>query len=234
MRAVFDHSEAEADNIRTFFFKPESPLRYTAGQFTELTVPHLEADNRGQKRWFTLSSSPSEALVSITTKFAGEASSSFKRALFNLQPGSEVSLAEAMGDFVLPKLGQTPLVFIAGGIGITPVHSILEWLATTGEERPIQLLYGVRNEDEIIFQGTFDKAGVHATIVVENPSAAWGGERGHLDAELITGLIDVPADALVYLSGPEVMVQSLKRDLSQHGVSPSQIVVDEFPNYQAI
>jgi ferredoxin-NADP reductase len=234
MRATFDHSHEEAANIRTFFFKPESPLRFTAGQFTELVVPHVEADDRGQKRWFTISSSPTDELVSITTKFAGEQSSSFKRALFALQPGAEVTLAEAMGDFVLPKFTQTPLVFVAGGIGITPVHSILEWLATTTEQRPIQLLYGVRNEDEIIFQDTFDKAGVHATIVVGEPSAAWGGERGRISAELITSLEDLDNDSLIYVSGPEVMVQDLKRDLRQAGIKPSQIVVDEFPNYQAI
>lgn len=234
MKATLDHSIEEAGNIRTFFFKPESPLRFTAGQFTELVVPHIEPDDRGQKRWFTISSSPTDELISITTKFAGDKSSSFKKALFALPSGSEVTLAEAMGDFVLPKFVQTPLVFVAGGIGITPVHSILESLATSEEERPIQLLYGVKNEDEIIFQDTFDKAGVHATIVVGDPDPSWGGERGRITAELITGLSDIQSDSLIYVSGPEAMVQDLKRDLQQSGVKPSQIVVDEFPNYQTI
>jgi ferredoxin-NADP reductase len=234
MKAIFDHSREEAANIRTFFFRPEKPMHYTAGQFTELYLPHIDPDDRGQKRWFTLSSSPTDELVSITTKFAGEASSSFKRALFSLPTGSEVSLAEAMGDFVLPKLLQTPLIFVAGGIGITPVHSMLTWLAATGEQRPIKVIYGVHSEDEIIFQETFEAANVHATIVVEQPSAPWGGERGQINAELILGLAKPESDSLIYVSGPEGMVQHLSRELRKLDIKPSQIVVDEFPNYKTI
>ena len=234
MKVVFDHVRDEAANIRTFYFKPEQPLHYTAGQYTELTIPHLHPDRRGIKRWFTLSSSPTDELLSITTKFAAEKGSSFKRALHKLQPGTELHMAMPMGDFVLPKLIQTPLVFVAGGIGITPFHSILGWLATTHEARPIKLLYGVRTEDEIIFQDTFDKAGQHATIVVSQPEPAWGGERGHLSAELILGLEKPSDDTLVYVSGPEPMVQALARDLHKAGLAKNQIVSDEFPNYTGV
>src|SRR5882724_4223783 len=101
MKVTFDHSQDEAANIRTFFFRPEKPMHYTAGQYTQLHLPHVRPDDRGQKRWFTLSSSPTEELLTITTKFAGDKSSSFKKALSKLQPGTELTMAEAMGDFVL-------------------------------------------------------------------------------------------------------------------------------------
>ena len=231
MKAIFDHSQPEADNITTFFFQPEKPAHYTAGQFTELYLPHADPDERGIKRWFTISSSPTEELLSITTKFTSDKGSSFKETLCSLEPGTEVHLEDPMGDFVLPKLIQTPLVFVAGGIGITPFHSMLEWLAATGEQRPIKLLYGVRNEDEIIFQPTFDKASVHATIVVSDPSPAWGGERGHLSAELILGIEKPSEDTLVYVSGPEPMVETLEADLKNAGLNKEQLVLDFFPNY---
>ena len=93
--------------------------------------------------------------MTITTKFNNE-SSSFKKALKQLQPGDEILMSDPMGDFVLPMLIQTPLIFVAGGIGITPFHSILSWLTATKENRPIKLLYAVNTEDEIIFQETFD------------------------------------------------------------------------------
>jgi ferredoxin-NADP reductase len=233
MKVVLDHTRDEAANIRTFFFKSEQPLQYTAGQYTQLTVPHNRPDKRGEKRWFTLSSSPTDDFLTITTKFAGAEASSFKKALFKLEPGTELNMADSMGDFVLPKLLQTPLIFVAGGIGITPFHSILTWLTATKEERPIKLLYGVRNEDEIIFQDTFNKAGVRATIVVSEPEAAWGGERGRLSADLIMGLEKPSEDSLVYVSGPEPMVQQLAKDLKKAGLKPNQIVVDEFLNYTA-
>ncbi len=233
MRVVLDHSEAETANIRTFYFRPEKPVYYTAGQFIELTVKHPHPDQRGIKHWFTLSSSPTDTLLSITTKFAGDKSSTFKKTLFKLKPGAELLMSDPMGDFVLPKLIQTPLVFVAGGIGITPFHSILEWLAATGERRPIRLLYGVNNEDEIIFQDTFERASQHATIVVSNPSEAWGGERGRLNANLILGLEQPSEETLVYVSGPEPMVETLEKDLKKAGIKKHQLVLDFFPNYTA-
>ena len=233
MQVVFDHSQDEAANIRTFYFRPERPVQYTAGQFAEWTLKHNHPDSRGIKRWFTISSAPTDTMVSITTKFAGDKSSSFKKALFKLEPGAELTMSDPMGDFVLPKLIQTPLVFVAGGIGITPFHSILEWLAATGEQRPIRLLYGVNNEDEIIFQDTFDRAGQHATIIVSNPSPAWGGERGRLTADLIFGLEQPSEDTLVYVSGPEPMVEALEKDLRKAGLQKHQFVGDFFPNYTA-
>lgn len=235
MKVVLDHVQDEAANIRTFYFRPERPVQYTAGQYAEWTLKHKSPDKRGVKRWFTISSPPGGEFVTITTKYAGDKeSSSFKKALFKLKPGDEMLMSDPMGDFVLPKLIQTPLVFVAGGIGITPFHSILEWLASTSEERPVKLLYGVRTEDEIIFQDTFDKAGLHATIVVSDASPAWGGERGNLSADLILGLEKPSEDTLVYLSGPEAMIQALAKDLYKTGLNKRQIVTDEFPNYSGI
>ena len=231
MQVVFDHVSDEAKNIATFYFKSETPVKYTAGQYIELALPHANADTRGQKRWFTLSSSPTDPLLSITTKFAAEHGSTFKKTLRQLQPGNIVSMLGPMGDFVLPKLVQTPLVFVAGGIGITPFHSMLSWLAASNEDRPITMLYGVNSEDEIIFQETLDKAHQHVTIVVANPSPAWGGERGRITAELIMGIGQPSEDSLVYVSGPEPMTESLSKDLVRSGLNKQQLVVDAFPNY---
>jgi ferredoxin-NADP reductase len=231
MQVELVKTQHEAANIVTFFFKPEKPLHYTAGQFIELTVPHDSPDDRGIKRWFTLSSSPTDEYLTITTKFVPEGGSTFKQALRFLDPGDTLTMSDPMGDFVLPKLIQTPLVFVAGGIGITPFHSMLSWLGSTKETRPIKLIYGVRNEEEIIFQDTFEKAGQHATIVVSDPSSAWGGERGRINAEMVLGLTDLTDDTLIYVSGPEPLVESLGRDLKKAGVQSRQLVLDEFPNY---
>src|SRR5687767_16013481 len=110
MNVTFDHIEDIAANIKTFWFKPERPVRYTAGQFTEIYLPHPNADERGQKHWFTVSSSPTDPMVSITTKFALDRSSTFKQTLRALEPGTKLHLADPMGDFVLPKDKNIPLV----------------------------------------------------------------------------------------------------------------------------
>ena len=231
MNVVFDHSHSEADNIRTFYFRPEKPVNYTAGQFIELTLKHKNPDSRGQKRWFTLSSSPTEKLLTITTKWAADKQSSFKKALWKLEKGDELQISDAMGDFVLPQLIQTPLIFVAGGIGITPFHSILSWLAETEETRPIKFLYAVSNEDEIIFQKTIEDAGIRPTIVVSEPSEFWGGERGQINSELILGLEKPDQNTLIYISGPEPMVDALSSSLKIAGLQQSRLIVDSFPNY---
>jgi ferredoxin-NADP reductase len=234
MKALFDHFDDESNDIRTFWFKPEHALRYTAGQFTELTLNHKNPDDRGTKRWFTVSSTPGGELVSITTRHARDHGSTFKDTLWHLQPGHEVDLAEAMGDFVLPKLIQTPIIFVAGGIGITPMHSMAGWLAEAKEDRPVRLLWNVTREEDIIFTETFNAANIDPTIVVSDPSDTWGGGRGRLDAEKILGLESPNDDTLIYLSGPEPMLEALETDLLKHGVAKRQLVTDFFPGYTSL
>lgn len=234
MKVAFDHSQSEAADITTFYFKPKHRVRYTAGQFIELSITHEQPDDRGSKRWFTLSSSPTDELLSITTKISSEKGSTFKTALQHLTPGIILEMSDPMGDFVLPKLLQIPLVFVAGGIGITPFHSIFTWLYTAHEARPIKFLYSVQTEEEIIFLPTIDKANIHATVIVQEPSAAWGGEQGSLSAELILGLVQPAINTLIYIAGPEMMVESLTKDLQKADYPKNQIVTDFFHGYSRI
>ena len=231
MTVTFVKEVKEAANISTFYFSSSSRMDYTAGQFIELTLKHKNPDNRGIKRWFTLSSSPKDELLSITTKFAAKNGSSYKKALGRLKAGDKLEMSDPMGDFVLPKLIQTPLVFVAGGIGITPFKSMLTWLKETDENRPVKLLVGVNSEDEIVFQDIINEAKVHATFVVSEPSNAWGGETGRLSSELILGVEEPTEDTLIYISGPEPMVEHLENDLQKAGIKKHQLVLDFFPNY---
>lgn len=235
MKAILEQTQRETDTICTFWFRPEKPVRYTAGQFIELTLKHENPDDRGEKRWFTLSSPPGRDLVSITTHFAGDDhSSSFKKALFGLKPGAELAISEPMGDFVLPKDTSTPLIFVAGGIGLTPFHSMFLHLAEMHEQRNIQFLYSVHSEEDIIFQEAFEAADVHATIIVENPSDAWGGERGRITPEMILGLTEPSSESLIYVSGPEPMIEALAHGLHVAGIPKRRLVTDFFPGYTTI
>jgi ferredoxin-NADP reductase len=229
---IFDSSDNLTKDIKTFWFKPDQPLKYTAGQFTELTLKHEQPDNRGEKRWFTLSSAPGNELVSVTTKYADdEHTSSFKRALFRLQPGHELLMSQPMGDFVLPKDTSIPLIFIAGGIGITPFHSMFSWLATQDDHRNIHLLYSVRNEEDIVFKELLASTNARTTVIVAEPSSAWHGERGHLTPQQIIEIAKPAPECLVYISGPEPMIQALTEGIQSHGVPKRQIVTDFFPGY---
>ena len=204
------------------WFKPERPIDQVAGQFIELSLPHDDADDRGTKRWFTISSSPTEPLLTITTRFVGDCSS-FKRHLQSLKPGDELTVSDPMGDFVLPMNQTIPLVFVALGIGITPVRSMVRWLNDKQQQRHIDLLYASRSPEELLFLGIFRQQRLRLHQFVDR--------QHEISADYIIDEIKPTADSLLYLSGPEIVVESLQQDLQNRGISGQQIVIDAFPGY---
>ncbi len=166
MKVRLDHVSGTAKNIYTFWFKAESMPRYIAGQFIELKIPHDNKDKRGDKRWFTLSSSPTEPMLSITTKFAAENGSSFKAALRALKPGAELNMASPMGDFVLPKDAGIPLVFVAGGIGSTPLRSMCKYMQDSGEQRNVHVIYNANTAEDVAFRDVFEPLGKQFVTVL--------------------------------------------------------------------
>jgi glycine betaine catabolism B len=232
MNVVFNHSEDTARNIRTFWFKPEKPVRYIAGQFTEIYLPHDDPDDRGIRRWFTISGSPTDGMVSITTKFASHQSSTFKQTLSKLTPGMPLKLADPMGDFVLPKDPSIPIVFVAGGMGITPMHSMVKWLKDTNEKRDIHLIYAATEEDELAFVPLFKEYGLKFTPVVKTPKGKWEGERGSMSVDRILQLAPDDGKYRLYLSGPEPITEAFYKELKAKGFSEDRQVTDYFPGYQ--
>jgi ferredoxin-NADP reductase len=226
MIVTFDHAEVTAGSISTFYFKPPSKLNYTAGQFIEMFLPHDNPDDRGIKRWFTLSSSPTQELLSITTRHAEGQVSTFKQQLFALKPGDEVRMIEPMGDFVLPIDPEIPLVFVAGGIGITPYHSMIQWLHDSGKKRNIKLLYAVRNKAEACFLPLLKD--IDLTLRADD-------QADHpFRTEDILAFAQGQEEALIYLAGPEPMVEMFYKELKAVGIRNDRLVTDYFPNYTGL
>lgn len=231
MRVKLEHIEDVAHTVRTFWFRPDQPVDYTAGQFTQVHLPLLKPDIRGTKHWFTISSSPTEELIGLTTKFTAKEGSEFKKALQALKPGAELALADPMGDFVLPKDPSIPLLFVAGGIGVTPYRSMIKWLHDMGQRRDIHLLYSVRDARELAFSDLFTEYGLRLSPVVTEPHASWDGATGLLSAGQIFEHIGSDQRTLVYVAGPEPMVETFVKELQQLGVPQHRLVTDYFPGY---
>lgn len=219
MLATLQRVEDVTASTKTFWFKPAGRFRYVAGEFTELYLPHEVADTRGDKRWFSLSSSPTQPLVSITSKFAPTNGSSFKQALLSLRPGQTVQLAEPMGDFVLPKDTTIPIVFIAWGVGITPVYSIAQWVQATQDERVMTIIHQARGMTDMPFRAYFE------TCYAASYRATTDAILPHLPAP-------TPA-TLYYLAGAEDKAKALKQQLEGLGIASGSIVTDYFPGYPA-
>jgi len=225
-------SKNETTDVFSFQFRPQKPVHYTAGQFTELYLPHDNEDSRGNKRWFTLSSSPHEENLTITTNFSRQTVSSFKKTLLNLEPGAEVAMALPMGDFVLPKDPNIPLIFIAGGIGCTPFRSIISELLLTNQNRDISMLYSVRDPKQVVFNNLFHEyLDKKFTIISTEVSNSTKKTNGKLNAAMIDRLIGVTDEHYIYISGPEPMVEMLWKDLIDNNFNKQHIYTDFFLNY---
>ncbi len=210
------------DNIWAFRFEPTSPLEWIAGQFIRVELPHDNPDAEGAKRWFTVSSAPYEGIVQITTRVTD---STFKQALAALPIGDRLPLLEKPdGDFVWQD-SDKPLVFVAGGIGVTPFRSILRQRAHDNLPLNVTLIYGNRT-DAIVFKDEFDR---YAAQDPEFKVQYVTGES--LTAAKLSELVPNLNFSLVYVSGPEPMVEKLGNDLKAAGLPESQLKQDFFPNY---
>lgn len=220
-----------------FVFTPDIKPTFEAGQYMEFTLPHPKPDTRGNRRYFTLSSSPTEETVEIGVKFAKQ-SSTFKYNLANMQPGSKLIAGQLSGEFVLPKDTTQKLVFMAGGIGITPYRSMIKYLLDKHESRPITLFYSNNTKDDIVYEDIFNQAqkelGIKVVYTLTKPDLVpsdWKGEVGFIDREMIETKIPDYKESYFYVSGPHVMVVAMEDVLHEMKVSSKHIKTDFFPGY---
>ncbi len=211
------------DNVWAFRFKPSEPLDYDAGQYIRVQLLHDAPDQEGTKRWFTNSAAPYENIVQITTRVTN---STFKQALSKLEPGDALQLiGMPEGDFTWQD-SDLPKVFIAGGIGVTPFRSILKQRAHDDLPLEATLIYGGRSKDTLPFKeemGEWQMKDANFKVIY-----SIGEPFTH---DTIAATYPEINSALVYVSGPEPMVQALSDDLVSHGLPPAQLKRDDFPNY---
>jgi ferredoxin-NADP reductase/Na+-translocating ferredoxin:NAD+ oxidoreductase RnfD subunit len=224
-----------APDIYDFIFVPQRKLAFAPGQYMEWTLGHQDADSRGNRRYFTLASAPTENNIRIGVKFSQE-SSSFKQAMLAMDEHTEIVAGQLAGDFVLPRDPQQKCVFIAGGIGITPFRSMIKYLLDTHQQRPIVLLYASRSASRFVYQDVFAQAqrelGLKTIYRVTDPAgapAAWNENAGRITPELIKREIPDYRDCVYYISGPPTMVASFKHALGELGIAARQIKTDLFP-----
>jgi ferredoxin-NADP reductase len=230
------HTKDESLLVRTFYFSPAQPVSYQAGQFAEFNLPHSNPDSKGISREFTLSSSPSENLLAITVKNSGTPST-FKEALWQLQPGEQLGINEPLGDFVLPLDDSIPLVWIAGGIGITPFRSHAVWLDDNQESRPITLIH-YNHAEPIFFDLIQRHIGAANAHVVTEPS--WQQQHNNpaniASAATAAALAKISPQtaqqAFFYIAGPDSMVQAVAQSLQGYHIARERIITDAFLGYK--
>ncbi len=190
-------------------FRPRRRVRFAPGQYLELHLPHDGADRRGVRRVFSISSPPGGDDVRVAIRVP-EPSSSFKQALVGLREGERVRATGVHGDFVWPR-GGSPLLLVAGGIGVTPFLSQLR----SGEARDVVLVYGVPDGDVVPYREELVATGVRVVLVSPEPPTDLPDGWTHVAAPVVSGeVVDraVPdaADRIAYVSGPPAMVSAVR------------------------
>lgn len=232
-RLTLERIEHVAGDAYDFIFHSDRRVAFEAGQYLEWTLALDGSDSRGNRRYFTIASSPTEKRVRLGVKFYADASA-FKRKLAKLKPGDRMFAAQVAGDFTLPADPDTGIVFIAGGIGITPFRSMLQYLIDRGEVRPIVVLYANERADDIGYRDVLTTAERRLGIRTEYVVARNPGPRhhvGYVNARLIRMTVPDFADRIFFVSGPQVMVKAVRNELLKLGVHRSRIRVDFFPGF---
>lgn len=224
-------------NTYEFVFVSSEKLKNIAGQYMEWTLPHKNVDSRGNRRFFTIASSPTEENVRIGIKFYPNGSS-FKRNLVNMEAGDKIVSSQLSGEFILPNDPSKKLVFIAGGIGITPFRSIMKYLLDTNQKKDIVLFYSNNMASDIVYKDIFDEARqklglrtVYTLTDTKNIPQEWRGKAGYVDDNMIKEEVPDYKERAFYISGPHSMIEAFKKTLKDMGIPQNQIKVDFFPGY---
>jgi ferredoxin-NADP reductase/Na+-translocating ferredoxin:NAD+ oxidoreductase RnfD subunit len=226
-----------AKDTYDFVFVPNKPITYKPGQYMEWTYDHPSPDNRGNRRYFTLASSPTEPNLRIGLKFYPNMST-YKRNILRMGQSNTVVASQRAGDFTMPKDKKQKLVFIAGGIGITPFRSMLKYLVDKKEKRDIVLFYSNKKLEDVAYTDVFDEAlevlgvpTIYSLSDLPTIPPTWLGERGFIDARMIQKYTPDFKDRMFYISGPHAMVSTFETMLRNMGVEGSSIKTDFFPGF---
>lgn len=198
---------------------------FKAGQFCFL---RLNKNKLYARHPFTISSAPGEDM-SFTIKLAGR----FTQTAKELKIGDEILIDGPFGNFI-PK-SEKDLVFIAGGVGITPFMSILKDRIEKNTNQNITLIYGSRTEADIIFKkeiDTIDKPWFKKVYLLsqvdEGTSLSENCEKGFICKDVLNRHVPDVENSLYYICGPEIMKDNAKKLLKSEGVSGGQVFVEDF------
>jgi len=226
-----------SSTIYNYRFRSSEKLKFKAGQYAEWTLPHKNPDTRGNRRFFTIASSPTEDEILLGVRI-GDDGSSFKKALLNLKVHDKISLGSLAGDFALPGETDKKLVFLAGGIGITPFRSILKYLIDKNEKRDIVLFHSCSNGNDFVYDDVIHdaekKIGLQMHCLLSEKDDAlkeFKGKFGHLTFEMLKQTVPDYKKRVFYISGSNVMVDMSKKTLKKAGVKKSNIRTDYFSGY---
>lgn len=227
-------------------------LDYKGGQYAAMDLETKE-DAEGPVRSFTIASSPTEEeFILISTRIR---ETPFKKKLANLEIGAPIKITAPVGSFVLPEDNNSKcVVFLSGGIGVTPFRSMIKYSTDTRLPIRIVMFDSNRNEENILYRTDFDQCvkennnlKIIYTVTGESQEessssveaeaavrSGWKGEIGFISKEMITKYMtsDELEDSMFYICGPPGMLKAMQKLLQDDLQIPDErIKIEEFTGY---
>lgn len=226
----------ETPDVKTFRLVPAAPgglpFAHVAGQYLNLS---LIIDGKRVSRSYTIASSPSRsAYVEITVKRAPSGYAS--RYLHDVvREGDRLAVSAPAGRFLFDGTAATSVVLLAGGVGITPLMSIVRQLTDNAWPGTIRLVVAMRTRADLIFGDELRQLAerfpnLHVHVTLSQPDDDWRGARGHVSAaflrEVAPELSASPPPIL--LCGPDAMMTATRAVLGELGVPPEAVATEAF------
>lgn len=233
VRLVLEKRRFVTPTAQELTFRVKSRLRFVAGQYLELEMPHRNPDARGTRREFSILSAPADLpTLRIAYKDGDQKHpSSYKRALAAAEPGAVLAVTGTWGDFVLPR-GGAPVLMVAAGIGVTPFVSQLRQLRASGAERDVVLVYVASAAAELAFRDEIAETGVPVVVFTRDEPADlpahWTWARGiRLDADGLERAVPDIGARHAFISGPPRLIADLAPALQK----AHSLTTDAFAGY---
>lgn len=227
-----------AEDTTAFYFEKPLGFEFKAGQNADWTIENLpNPDAKGNTRPFSIASAPHEPELMIATRMT---KSTFKDYLAIAEPGLELVLDGPLGSFTLHNNPEKPAVFLIGGIGITPVRSIIADAIHRKLPHQLILFYSNRRSEDTAFldeltawQQDNQNFKLVATMTeMDKSSQTWLGATGYVDAKMLQeNLGDKLSTAIYYLAGPPAMVAAMRKVLDELNIDSDNIKTEEFSGY---
>lgn len=208
---------------------------FRPGQYFYVTLPSLgDEDDKGLRRHISVVTSPNEkGVLGLATRMRDSA---FKRTLGELPVGSEVEVEPPKGDFGLPEDPSRPLVFVAGGIGITVFRSMLLYIDEERLPYRVTLIYSNRDRASTAFLDELRELEQtlpdFRLVLTMTQDPGWEGETRKVDAELVKEYLGDDLDQYTFLvAGPPAMAEGVQGALREAGVRDENVTAERYSGY---
>ncbi|MCY7343252.1 MAG: ferric reductase-like transmembrane domain-containing protein [Pseudonocardia sp.] len=225
----------ENANVATLILEPKCRPNGTAGTWAfspgQFAWIRLDRSATGEEHPFTIASSAHQE----TTEFTVRGSGDFSRKIRRLRPGSPVWVDGPHGDFTNDLNDGSGFVLVAGGVGITPMMSMVRTAAHRGDHRPYRLVVVASTPEDLLFRGELAELRRHldleVTEVLRHPCEGWSGPTGGIDVNLMSVVladVEQPEDLDYFVCGSPALVDDVTQVLEDLGTAPDRVHIEQF------